>query len=79
MDNVEPRVSDAENSEEKLPGGAPPRRRGITSVTLGWIADRLRRTEKIKADLAQGAYSIDSQQLAKALLNQADEEAVKEG
>ena len=51
------------NNEQK-----PPRRRGLTSVTLQWLAEKLRRAEKIKDALNQGTYEIDSSKVAKAIL-----------
>lgn len=46
----------------------PPRRRGLTSVTLQWLAEKLRRAEKIKDALDRGTYEIDSSKVAKAIL-----------
>jgi anti-sigma28 factor (negative regulator of flagellin synthesis) len=45
------------------------RRRGLTSVTLQWLADRLRRAERIKGALESGTYKVDSNKVAKALLD----------
>lgn len=47
-----------------------PRRKGVTSLTLGWLADRMRRAEKIKAQVASGAYQVNSSQIAASILNQ---------
>lgn len=44
-----------------------PRKRGLTSITLGWIAEKLRRAEKIKHDLAEGTYKVDSEKVAASL------------
>ena len=49
-----------------------PRKRSLTEVTLGWIAERIRKTEKIKAELQTGAYKVDSQKVASAILNEND-------
>ena len=46
-----------------------PRRRGLTSVTLQWIAEKLRRAEKIKDELNRGTYQVDTSKVAKAILN----------
>jgi hypothetical protein len=46
----------------------PPRRKGLTSLTLQWLADKLRRTDKIKEELSQGTYEIDSSKVAKAII-----------
>ena len=44
--------------------------RGVTSMSLEWLAERLRKAEKIKEKLAKGTYKVDSNKLAKAILNQ---------
>lgn len=46
------------------------RRKGVTSLTLGWLADRLRRAEKIKEQIASGAYQVNSAKIAESILNQ---------
>ena len=46
----------------------PKRKRGLTSVTLQWIAERIRKAQKVKEDLNNGTYCVDSQKIAKALL-----------
>jgi anti-sigma28 factor (negative regulator of flagellin synthesis) len=45
------------------------RRRGLTSVALQWIADKMRRTERIKEELQRGTYQVDSNKVAQAILN----------
>ena len=54
---------DENNNEQKQP-----RKRGLTSVTLQWIAEKLRKAERIKDALDRGTYQIDSNKVAKALL-----------
>lgn len=49
--------------------GKKGRRRGLTSVTLGWIADRMRRSEKIKKEIEEGKYQVDSSKIAAAIVN----------
>jgi anti-sigma28 factor (negative regulator of flagellin synthesis) len=46
-----------------------PRRRGLTSVTLGWLADRMRKAEKLKAQISSGEYKIDNEKIAASILN----------
>lgn len=46
----------------------PARRRGLTSVTLEWIAEKFRRADKIKQELAQGSYRVDTDKVAKAIV-----------
>jgi anti-sigma28 factor (negative regulator of flagellin synthesis) len=45
------------------------RRRGLTSLTLQWIAEKLRRTAQIKEALERGTYRVDSNKVAEAILN----------
>jgi len=47
----------------------PPRKRGLTSMTLQWIAEKFRRAEKIKEELSQGTYQVDSDKVAKAIID----------
>lgn len=54
---------DSNENEQK------PRRRGLTSITLGWLAERLRKTERVKKALESGSYQIDSSSVARALVN----------
>jgi anti-sigma28 factor (negative regulator of flagellin synthesis) len=56
-------MSNNQNNEQK-----PSRKRGLTSVTLQWLAEKLRRAEKIKDALDRGTYQIDSSKVAKAIL-----------
>jgi anti-sigma28 factor (negative regulator of flagellin synthesis) len=46
-----------------------PRKRGLTEVTLGWLAERLRKTESIKTKLAEGSYEVDTRKVAKAIVD----------
>lgn len=46
----------------------PARKKGITSFTLQWIAEKLRRTNKIKEELSNGTYQVDSSKVAKAIV-----------
>ncbi len=46
-----------------------PRKRGLTSMTLQWIAEKFRRAEKIKEELSQGTYQVDSDKVAKAIID----------
>jgi len=51
----------------------PKRRRGLTSVTLQWIAERFKKAELVKEQLAQGTYQIDTSKVAKALISAENE------
>lgn len=51
-------------------GGHSDKRRSLTSITLGWIAQRLRKAEKIRSDIESGHYQVDTEKVAAALLNE---------
>jgi hypothetical protein len=56
-------MNDSEGNSQK-----PPRRKGLTSLTLQWLADKLRRTDKIREELSQGTYQVDSSKVAQAMM-----------
>ena len=56
-------MSDSNSEQPK------PRPRSTTSIALGWIAEKLRRSERIKEQLKSGTYSVDSSKVAEAILN----------
>lgn len=56
-------------SNEHMPPQPPPRKRGITSLTLQWLSEKLRRTERIKEALNKGTYQVDTSKVAEAILN----------
>lgn len=58
---------DAGNNDKK------PRRRGLTELTLGWIAERFRKAERIKEQLEKGEYQVDSESVAKSLTTESPE------
>jgi hypothetical protein len=45
-----------------------PRKRGLTSVMLGWLAERVRRAENIKLQIESGTYQVDSEKIAASLV-----------
>jgi len=55
-------VDDNSNPESK------PRKRGLTSVMLGWLAERVRRAENIKLQIQSGTYQVDSEKIAASLV-----------
>jgi anti-sigma28 factor (negative regulator of flagellin synthesis) len=57
-------MSENGNNQQK-----PPRKKGLTSLTLEWLAEKFRRTERIKDALSRGTYRVDSNEVAKAMLN----------
>lgn len=52
--------------EEALAG----RKRSVTSLTLGWLAEKIRRTQDLKERVASGKYQIDSEKVAAAIINE---------
>ena len=54
------------SNEQKL------KKRSLTDLTLGWLAERLRKAEKIKEQVKSGAYQIDSSKVASAIVNKED-------
>ena len=45
------------------------RKRSLTSVTLQWVAEKLRKTARIKEELQRGTYQVDSNKVAQAILD----------
>lgn len=61
---------DKDISKDQSSDEAPPRKRGLTSLTLQWIAERVRKAERIKEEVAQGRYQVKTDKVASALLNE---------
>ena len=55
------------NTETEAPSSAP-RPRAMTTLKLQWLAERIRKTERIKQALAAGNYKVDSRAVARAVL-----------
>jgi len=45
------------------------RKRSLTSLTLSWLSERLKRSEALKEQIQNGTYQVDSEKLAKSLVN----------
>lgn len=62
-----------QNIDEQLVDRTGPstggRRRSPTLLKLQWLAERLRKVERIKRQVAEGSYHVDSTEIAKAMLN----------
>ena len=55
-----------ETISEKSPRTARPR--GVTMLKLQWLAERVRKVERIKKQVEAGTYSADSREVAKRVL-----------
>ena len=50
-------------SEESIP-----RKRSLTSLTLNWLAERMRKAERVRSAIEKGHYKINSEDLAKSIV-----------
>ena len=48
------------------------RRKGMTSLSLGWLADRMRRAERIKSEIQSGSYQVDPKKVAASMVLEED-------
>ncbi len=46
--------------------------RSLTQMTLTWLAERLRKQQKVKESVKNGNYQVSSQTIAKSMLNSAN-------
>lgn len=53
----------------KLDEGAPRRARKATLLKLQWLAERLRKVERIRKQIDEGTYNVASDDVARAILN----------
>ncbi len=65
-----PEDTDNEAEIEKQFAGRP---RSATLLNLKWLAERLRKARRVKRGLEEGTYSLDSDKIARALLNENEE------
>ena len=71
MGNAEFEIKRKENTQEKVLESKESKektRRSPTMLKLGWLAERLRKVERIKKMLASGEYKPDSEDVAKSIL-----------
>ena len=52
------------------PQSKPARKRSLTDITIGWIADRLRRAERIKEQVQSGQYQVNTDKVAASIINE---------
>ncbi len=50
------------------PSENKPRKRSLTSVTLGWIAERIARADRIKKEVAEGNYQTKPEEIASSII-----------
>jgi anti-sigma28 factor (negative regulator of flagellin synthesis) len=58
------------DSEDKKHLATIPRKRSLTSLSLQWLAERMRKAERIKAEIAAGKYSVSSADVAESLVSE---------
>ena len=46
-----------------------PRKRALTTLKLQWVAERMRKYERIRKAIAEGNYRVDSHDVAKSILS----------
>lgn len=66
---VEEMAQELESLERAEPEVRTGRPRKATLLKLQWLSERLRRCERIKRELQAGTYHVDSQEVAKSILN----------
>ncbi len=64
--NTETERTETQRERSKRP-------RSATMIKLQWLAEQVRKTLRIKEQIEEGSYHVDSQSLAKALLNKIEE------
>ena len=48
----------------------PPRKRRVTDIALKWLAQRLRKSQEIKQQVADGTYDVNSERIAASIMNE---------
>ena len=59
-------IDSSESSAKELRGSVRPR--SMTMLKLEWVAERVRKLERIRKQVEAGTYHVDSTLVAKALL-----------
>jgi anti-sigma28 factor (negative regulator of flagellin synthesis) len=69
LEGARPTLKEMDMNDENNNQPKQGRKRGLTSLALQWLADKMRRTERIKEELQRGTYQVDSNKIAEAILN----------
>ena len=69
MDNLENNKQVVTEEVESVETKRSPRPRKATMLKLQWLSERLRKCERIKREIQAGTYHVDSEEVAKAILN----------
>lgn len=56
--------------EEQIQSELKKRPRSATLLNLGWLAEKIRKQPKLKDEIDKQQYSINSEKLAKAMLDE---------
>lgn len=66
--------------ESENPLGKPvnSKKRSLTSLSLQWLAERLRKAERIKSELAQGTYVVPTSKIAEAIVSSTGAESAED-
>lgn len=49
------------------------RPRRVTTLKLQWLAEQVRKSARIKAEVEAGTYHVDSRRVARAILNRIED------
>lgn len=47
---------------------APRRKRSVTSIALGWLAERMRKVDTVRAAISRGQYEVPADSVARAIV-----------
>ena len=45
-----------------------PRKRSLTAMTLTWLAERMRKAERVRCAVEKGEYRVNSEDLARSIV-----------
>lgn len=68
-DTITPNGDAHRMEQPKEESEKPRRKRSLTSVTLEWLAEKIRIKERIRSQVESGTYNVNSSDIAKAIIN----------